>query len=199
MKLMLFPHYDKFRRRTIDLAGIEPGHTVLDFGCGVGGLTEYVAERLSNRGTVVGVDIGHCQLETARDRLSSHKNVSFVRTSESGQLPFASNSFDRIVSNLVFHLLDEKQKRTVLSEFRRILKPGGVVVLAESGKPYNLHGKWVWFQTKHVYMRIWEYERNARDSFEGRLPKFVNAVGFDEVKIADRMRGHIDFYRCTKS
>jgi ubiquinone/menaquinone biosynthesis C-methylase UbiE len=197
MKLYLFPQYKKFRTRTIDAATISPDDTILDFGCGVGLLEDFIVPRLSGRGKVIGVDIGQELIEIARSRFAPADRCEFTVIDPSGQLPFAAHSFDLVVSNLVLHLLTRVQKETVLKEFLRVLKPGGRLVMAEIGKPTGLYGRWIKFLTLSYWVNIWPYVINSVDSFEGRLPGMIKEAGYGDVRIVARLRGYIDLFRCS--
>jgi ubiquinone/menaquinone biosynthesis C-methylase UbiE len=197
MQLYLFPQYKSFRRKTIDAGGLSPDDAVLDFGCGVGLLEEFIVPRLSEKGSVLGVDIGVELIETARSTFASAGNCEFAVIDTAGVLPSESHRFDLIVCNLVFHLLTRTQKDTVLKEFLRVLKPGGRVIMAEIGQPSNLFGWWIKFLTLHYWVKKWPYEINSVDSFEGRLEGIIRAAGFSDVRRVARTRGYIDFFRCA--
>lgn len=197
MKLYLFPGYERFRRRVIEAADIAPDETILDFGCGVGLLEDFLLPELSAKGKVVGVDVGKELIETAASRFKSRTNCDFKLIEPSGRLPFEPQSFDLIITNLVLHLLTRSQKENVLREFVRVLKPGGRLILAEIGKPSGLFGYWMKFLTLSFWVRIWPYEINSVDSFEGRLPRMIREAGFERVEVVGRMRGYVDLIRCS--
>ncbi len=198
MKLYLFPRYTKFRSTTVALAGICPDDAVLDFGCGIGLLEEFILPRLTGRGTVTGVDIGNELIEVARTRFASQSKCEFSVIDASGRLPFESQSFDIIVTSLVFHLLDSAQKIAVLKEFLRVLKPLGRLLCAEIGKPTGLFGRWIKFLTLRYWAKIWPYEINSLESFAGKFPEYLQDAGFQNVLRRGRLRGYIDFISCSK-
>jgi ubiquinone/menaquinone biosynthesis C-methylase UbiE len=113
---------------------LSPQATILDVACGTGEferlvLSEYPTQKL------VGVDISEKMLAIARRKCQAYPNVSF-HTASAEALPFASNSFDVIVSASSFHYFDDP--KTALAEMKRVLKPDGVVVILDWCKDYLL-------------------------------------------------------------
>jgi SAM-dependent methyltransferase len=101
------------------------GNSILDCGCGPGSITLGIAEAIEPA-KVTGIDFGESQIEKARDNATERriKNAEFIVAS-CYKLPFADASFDCIFSHALFEHLVEPQK--ALSEFHRVLKPGGFV------------------------------------------------------------------------
>lgn len=124
-----------------EIGGVE-GKTVLDFGCGWGGETLWLAQRALN---VIGCDINVEALEQAKHYQNTwgSENVQFVR-SESTSLPLKSNSIDAVFSTNVFeHVM---QPTAALCEIRRVLKPGGCFVSTFGPlfySPLGYHMPWV--------------------------------------------------------
>lgn len=111
----------------LDAAGLESPHrrTVLDFGCGIGRLTNALARRFDR---AVGVDISPTMVEEATKH-AVEPNVSFV-VNRSGDLRrFDDGSFDLIYSNIVLQHVSNDLQRGYLVEFCRVLAPGGLAVL----------------------------------------------------------------------
>jgi ubiquinone/menaquinone biosynthesis C-methylase UbiE len=97
--------------------------TVLDVGCGTGQLATRL--RRDRRGVrVVGCDFSLGMLRQARER--SHW-VPWVQ-GDACRLPFADGTFDAVVSTEAFHWFPDQ--RAALAEFRRVLRPGGLVLIA---------------------------------------------------------------------
>lgn len=114
-------HYE--RPAMIELAGDVHGRRVLDAGCGSGALSE----ALRARGAIVaGFDSSPAMLELARERLGEDADLQVADISL--PLPFADGAFDDVVVSLVLHYL--KDWTAPLSELRRVLKPGGRLLLS---------------------------------------------------------------------
>jgi SAM-dependent methyltransferase len=111
------------RPAILDLAGDVAGRRILDAGCGAGPL----AAALRDRGAVVtGFDSSAKMLELARVRLGEGPALHLADLS--GPLPFADGEFDDIVASLVLHYLEDWT--APLAELRRVLAPGGRLIVA---------------------------------------------------------------------
>jgi ubiquinone/menaquinone biosynthesis C-methylase UbiE len=136
----IIPHDDAhvraFRRRTLAMCApfllphLRPGLTVLDCGCGPGSMTIELAELVAP-GLAVGIDLQANQLEQAR-AWAAERGIGNVRFEEGDvyALPFADAAFHLVYSHaLVSHL---REPARAFAEMRRVLKPGGLVAVAEN-------------------------------------------------------------------
>ncbi|TCO64575.1 class I SAM-dependent methyltransferase [Actinocrispum wychmicini] len=115
------------------LAGFEVslGERVLDFGCGVGRLSNALAEYADS---VVGVDIAASMIDRAKDLSRFPDKIEFVRY-DGQTLPFETGSFDGALSLLVLqHGRPEVQLRCLL-ELQRVVRPGGVLLVQIPSRP----------------------------------------------------------------
>src|SRR5205814_3551528 len=106
------------------LAALKEGETVLDLGSGGGIDVLLSAKRVGPTGKAYGLDMTDEMLALANDnkRRAGATNVEFLR-GEIEQIPLPDESVDVIISNCVINLSNDKRK--VLAEAFRVLKPGG--------------------------------------------------------------------------
>lgn len=124
------------KRLIVEMAGVRDGHRVLDLAGGTGDLARLMAPPVGGNGRVVLADINASMLSAGRDRLFDDgiAGVAFCRAAAEA-LPFAADSFDRVL--IGFGLRNFTDKQAALGEIRRILKPGGVLLVLEFSKPTN--------------------------------------------------------------
>ncbi len=111
--------------RHLDGLGCTPewNGTALDFGCGVGRLTQALGRQFA---ACVGVDISRSMIEKAQS-LNQYDHCRYVQNSEV-RLPFADASFSFIYSNIVLQHIPPRLAKEYLREFVRVLTPGGMLV-----------------------------------------------------------------------
>lgn len=111
------------RPAILNLAGDVTGRRILDAGCGAGPLLESLRERGA---LVTGFDASAKMLELARKRLGDDAALQVADIG--APLPFPDGAFDDVVAALVLHYLEDWT--APLAEIRRVLKPGGRLIMA---------------------------------------------------------------------
>ncbi|MFI5710468.1 methyltransferase domain-containing protein [Kribbella sp. NPDC051620] len=107
---------------------LQPGHTVVDLGCGPGTDLGALAQAVGPTGTVVGVDLDEEMVGRARERTAEVGQVE-VRLGDLQELEFEDGSVDRARTDRVLqHVADPVR---ALEEARRVLRPGGRLVMGE--------------------------------------------------------------------
>ncbi|USX54980.1 class I SAM-dependent methyltransferase [Lentzea sp. HUAS12] len=138
-KHYLMPFYDLLHRVSglaavhddmVGLAGLRAGQRVLDVGCGTGNLLRATGKRHRDV-ELAGVDPDLKMLARAEGKLRRAGLGARLDRGFAQELAFADDSFDAVFSSLMLHHLDGPSKGEMLAEVRRVLKPGGVLVLAD--------------------------------------------------------------------
>ena len=104
-------------------AGVAPGQRALDVGCGPGGLTAALAERLG-AGAVAAIDPSEPFVEACRERVPG----ADVRAGGAEALPWGDGAFDAVLSQLVVNFMSDAVAG--VREMRRVARPGGTVASA---------------------------------------------------------------------
>jgi ubiquinone/menaquinone biosynthesis C-methylase UbiE len=104
--------------------------TLLDIGAGTGGFLSFV-KSAEPRLKLVALDLSKPYLERARRALSAHRAVRFLQAPAEA-MPLRDASVDAAVSIYLFHELPPSVRTRVAREIARVLKPGGIFVLAET-------------------------------------------------------------------
>lgn len=126
-------------RRIVGLAGVRPGHSVLDVGSSSGYLAKKLAAAAGPAGHVTGVDPSQAAIAYARRRAPSTVTFS-VGVAQDLNLPDAS--FDVVTCTLAMHHIPVRKREAALREMYRVTKPGGRVLVADfdpSRRPLPLH------------------------------------------------------------
>jgi SAM-dependent methyltransferase len=115
-------------RRRWDAAGRAEPSRVLDFGTGIGNSLSHLA-RLFPGAEITGLDVSARSLEVAEGRFPGV--ATLVRYEGRGPMPLADARFDLVFSACVFHHIDAAEHGPILAELRRVLAPGGWLVIFE--------------------------------------------------------------------
>ncbi|HLJ38251.1 MAG TPA: bifunctional demethylmenaquinone methyltransferase/2-methoxy-6-polyprenyl-1,4-benzoquinol methylase UbiE [Steroidobacteraceae bacterium] len=124
-----------WKRYTLAIANLHAGQRALDVAGGTGDLAAGLARQVGPGGLVVLTDINAAMLARGRDRLidaGNAGNLIFVQANAE-RLPFADGAFDCIT--IGFGLRNVTDKAAALKSMRRVLKPGGQLIILEFSQP----------------------------------------------------------------
>ncbi|ADB54325.1 bifunctional demethylmenaquinone methyltransferase/2-methoxy-6-polyprenyl-1,4-benzoquinol methylase UbiE [Conexibacter woesei] len=129
--------HHKWRARAVDLAAVTPGDRVVDVACGTGDLSLELARRVAPGGEVVGCDFSEQMLELAREKGARtpavpHAPIRF-EWANALELPYGDGEF--AAATVGFGARNFSDLEQGLREMRRVVRPGGKVVVLEITTP----------------------------------------------------------------
>jgi ubiquinone/menaquinone biosynthesis C-methylase UbiE len=158
----------RYKSLLIAQANLQPGHHVLDLGCGTGTLA-IMAKQAQPSAEVSGLDADPDMLKVAKYK-SAQMNVSVkFDVGFTNKLPYPDESFDRVLSSIMIHHLKTPDKWQTAREVYRVLKPGGQLHIIDFGKPVTWYGKLL-----GPFLHKFE---EANDNIDGKLPEIFGAPG----------------------
>ena len=165
---------DHLKQRLIAAASIQPGHHVLDLGCGTATLMLMLKQAQPHL-ALTGVDGDADVLAIARTKAANAAlSVSFSQALVS-ELPYPEETFDRVVSSLVFHHLSSSTKRAALREIHRVLCMNGELHLLDFGAPYTYLSTLAAPLLRHL--------EQVADNLDGLIPLMAREAGFTDVTV----------------
>jgi SAM-dependent methyltransferase len=161
-------------RLTVEHLGLGPGDAVLEIGFGPGHALKRTSEQTQAR-FIAGVDHSELMVRTAarRNRRAICEERMMLREGDVAALPFADGTFDAAFAVNSYHQWDDPM--AALGEIRRVLRPGGRVVLSIR----ILHRD-----------RRWETVAEGRACVE-RAPRDLGSVGFARIAVDEHDLGKL--------
>ncbi len=210
--VMSFGVHHLWKRFTLEMCGLRPGHRVLDLAGGTGDLALKEAQMVGESGQVILADINTEMLQQGRDLVIDKGFVNRVEPVQCNaeMLPFADNYFDCI--SIAFGLRNVTDKAVALASMQRVLKPGGRLCVLEFSKPvYQPLEKLYDFYSFNLLPRMGELIARDRDSYQYlaesiRMHPDQNSLkqiileqgGFDEVEVHNLSGDIVALHRAFK-
>jgi demethylmenaquinone methyltransferase/2-methoxy-6-polyprenyl-1,4-benzoquinol methylase len=192
----------------VEVSGVRAGDRVLDIAGGSGDLARAFARRVGATGEVWLTDINPAMLAVGRDRLLDDGVVAPIAQCDAEALPFRSDRFDCVT--VAFGLRNMTHKDRALAEMRRVLKPGGRLLVLEFSKVWKpLERPYDWYSLKVL---PWLGRRVARDEAAYRylaesirmhpgqeeLRSMMERAGLEDVEYFNLAAGMVALHRGWK-
>ena len=163
------------RELCLELASIRDGESVLEVAVGTGLAFESIL-KANPSGRNEGIDLTDAMLARAERRAKRSGIANYrLRTGDAYAMDYDDNSFDVVINNYMFDLLPGSDFRRVLGEFRRVLRPGGrllMVNMTEGERWYN-----------DLWQMIYRVSPALLGGCRGvRVAPHLSALGFEEVQ-----------------
>ncbi|RMG78774.1 MAG: methyltransferase domain-containing protein [Bacteroidetes bacterium] len=161
--LWAFLTESKASKKAIEWAEIEDGMSVLEVACGTGLVFAELVKR-NPHGENVGIDLSPDMLQKAKGRLADMpSNCYELKLGDAFNLDFENDHFDLLVNNFMIDLLPVESFDRVLSEFSRVIKPGGRMIISTFS-----------FGQKPVHRFWWWVAKNFPDLLTGCRPVLLD-------------------------
>lgn len=171
-----------FKPALLGQANLQPGQRVLDLGCGTGTLV-IMAKQRQPECDVSGIDADPEILDLARRKAASARVQIDFAQGLAGELPYADELFDRVLSTLFFHHLESADKGATLAEIRRVLRPDGELHVADWTSPTDRVQAVLSWQ-----VRLLDGVERTRANFAGDLPDLLANASLRDVREHQRLR-----------
>jgi ubiquinone/menaquinone biosynthesis C-methylase UbiE len=162
-------------REAIQLTSIQESQRVLEVACGTGRAAVDLAKAVGSTGQLDALDLTEAMLDKARakiEKLGLSSRVHFIQ-GNANALPYPDATFDVLYNGYMFDLIPLDGFLPILQEFRRVLKPGGKLVLVNMSKP---DARKTWYET--VYERGWA----VMPCRPVLMSPFLEAAGFTNMQ-----------------
>jgi demethylmenaquinone methyltransferase/2-methoxy-6-polyprenyl-1,4-benzoquinol methylase len=194
-----------WKRFTVEQSGLRPGQRVLDVAGGTADLAIPFARRVGAGGEVVLTDINPAMLARGRDRMLDAGLAAPAVQCDAEQLPFADAHFDCV--SVAFGLRNMTRKDRALAEMRRVLRPGGRLLVLEFSRVWQplqplydayslkvlpLLGKWV-ANDSESYRYLAESIRVHPD--QEQLKVLMEQAGLERVEYFNLSAGVVALHR----
>lgn len=210
--VLSFGAHRLWKRFTLELCGLRPGHRVLDLAGGTGDLAIKQAKVVGEKGQVFLADINAAMLDQGRNRVIDKGLIGRIHPIQCNAeiLPFADNSLDCIT--IAFGLRNVTDKAKALASMQRILKPGGRLCVLEFSKPiFEPLEKAYDFYSFKILPQLGEWVAKDRDSYQYLAESIrmhpdqhtlkqimLEEAKFDEVDIYNLSGGIVALHRAFK-
>jgi len=197
-----------WKRFAVAQSFVRPGARVLDVAGGTGDLARLFARRVGVHGEVILTDVNAAMLESGRDRLLDEGWVIPAVRCDGESLPFAPDRFDCV--SVAFGLRNMTRKEAALAEMRRVLKPGGRLLVLEFSRIWRPLAPLYDAYSFQVLPRLGKLVANDADAYrylaesvrvhpdQDELKRMMEQAGLERVEYFNLSAGIVALHRGYK-
>ena len=165
----------------IKTAALRPGERVLDVACGTGVVARLASKLVGAAGTVAGLDINPGMLAVARSTTPTDMAIDWHEASAEA-MPLADAAFDAVLCQMGLQFMPDKH--TALSEMRRVLAPGGRLILNVPGPTPQLFEFMRGALARHIGAEAAGFVNHVFSLHDtAELQNLINGAGFRDVSV----------------
>jgi len=186
-----------WKRFAVGVSGVRKGQRVLDVAGGSADMSRLFLKEVGASGQVVLTDINNAMLQVGRDRLLDDGAITPVMQCDAEYLPFPDDYFD--CANIAFGLRNVTHKEAALREMRRVIRPGGRVIVLEFSRIWKpLEPAYDAYSFK-VLPKIGEFVANDADSYRYLAESIRMHPGQEELKqmMVDAGLERVEYFNLT--
>ncbi len=186
-----------WKRFAVGLANVHEGQRVLDIAGGSGDISRLFLDKVGKSGEVILTDINNAMLRVGRDRLLDEGKATPTAQCDAEHLPFPDNYFDCV--SIAFGLRNVTHKDAALREMRRVLKPGGRVIVLEFSKIAKPLEKAYDLYSFKLLPKMGEVIANDADSYRYLAESIRMHPGQEELKqmMIDAGLERVEYFNMT--
>ena len=186
-----------WKRLAISISGVRTGQRVLDVAGGSADLSRLFLKAVGETGQVVLTDINNAMLRVGRDRLLDEGIATPTTQCDAEHLPFPDNYFDCV--SIAFGLRNVTHKDAALREMKRVLKPGGRVIVLEFSKVAKPLEKAYDFYSFKLLPKMGELIAKDADSYRYLAESIRMHPGQEELKqmMVDAGLERVEYFNMT--
>ena len=205
--IISFNQHTKWRDDIMRRMAVRDGASALDVCCGTADWTIALAKAVGASGEVTGLDFSESMLEAGKDKVKPFPTISLIH-GNAMELPFPDETFDYVT--IGFGLRNVPDYEQVLSEMKRVLKPGGMIACLDTSQPeLPVYRQLFRFYFKFIMpifgkllaksYREYSWLQESAEEFPGmkKLAELFSDVGFKNVSFKSysggAAAGHVGF------
>lgn len=168
-----------FKAKILNYVTLKDGMRVADIGCGTGVFLKAAKQKYPGV-KFIGLDPDEKALAIAERRFAKVKIEVELKQAFAESLPLSDSSTDVCFSTLAFHHMPDEIKQKAVREIHRVLKPGGVVVIADFGPSSTFLFSWL--------LPLFENVEYLHGNLQGLIRKYLQEAGFADMRIEKNIK-----------